>query len=382
MKSKRHIVFIALAAAIFSFLLLWLCNYVWDSKYTFGAGDDSIIAASLGRRLFSSKEKAQGDYLAINTSYDRELVPVKDGFGIPIGRVDIADREKLVTLLDSLNSYRNYKYIVCDILFDSSFQSDSDSSIFSLIASMPNIVIPKEAEGLPDSLEEKAATSGYKVFHHGDPFLKYQFLSDRGESIPLKMWHDLTDNTIDVHWWGYSSGGRVCNNTAVLDFKNGVSDITVDAGPYNMVEKEIYHLGADIVDAGCPKKLFQDKIILIGDFFERDMHDTATGQVPGIMILYKAYMALEDGLNKVPWYCYLILFVILFIYTLILIAGEGWRVKNGFFAFLLDSCSFTLPLEIFNFITMSLGGFSVNAVLIGSLFGVALSIKKYLTHEK
>ena len=211
--------------------------------------------------------------------------------------------------------------------------------------------------------------------------LKYQYLSDGEESIPLKMWYELTGNTIVHHWWGYTSGNRVCNNSAVLDFRRNASDIPTIDGPYNMVEKGIYHLGADIVDADCPKQLFQDRIVLIGDFFERDMHDTATGQVPGVMILYKAYRALADGLNRIPWYCYVILYLIFFTYILVLVFGEGWNVKNGLFAFLLDWGSFTLPLEVFNFITMSIGGFSVNAVLIGSIFGVVLSIKKHFTHE-
>ena len=169
MKNKRKYLAIALAAAVLSFLLLWLCNAVWDSRYTFGAGDDSIVAASLGRRLFSSKRDIPDEYIAINTSYDRALVPFKDDYGIPVGQVDIADREKLVTLLDSLDHYGNYRYIVCDLLFDSSLQSDFDSSLFSLIASMPRIVIPKEVEVLPDGLAAKAAPSGYKIFHHGDP---------------------------------------------------------------------------------------------------------------------------------------------------------------------------------------------------------------------
>ena len=44
MKTKRKYLAIA-SAAVLSFLLLWLCNVVWDSGYTFGAGDDSIVAA-------------------------------------------------------------------------------------------------------------------------------------------------------------------------------------------------------------------------------------------------------------------------------------------------------------------------------------------------
>ena len=310
----------------------------------------------------------------IKVKKDRSLVPVVDGFGIPIGEVDITDRAKLAQLLSCLKEYDNYRYILCDIAFNDEYKTADDSLLYGLITSMQRIVVPSESPVLPASLSQKAAPSAYKVFHHGDPFMKYQYLIDDERTIPLKMWNDISGNDLFRHWWGYSSTRRaISNNTAVLDFTHILNYAkqteSSREGNLNLEKKMVYHLGADILDADCPPPMFEDRIILIGDFFEQDMHDTAIGQVPGVLLLYAAYRGLVDGANEVPAFCYFALFLIFLAYSLLLAFHGGWRFSDKFLAFLADAFSFTLPLQVFNFLTLLFGGFSVNAVLIGSLFG-------------
>ena len=380
MKAKRAIVIVGCFAV--SLLLLWLCNSLWDSRYTFGAGDDSIIKATLGRKILSRQPKVFDEILPVDIAYDRQLVPAKDSNGIPIGDVDIADRSKLVELLSKLKEYGNYRYILCDIALSEDYKTESDSILYSLIASMANIVVPGETPNLPVILKESSAISVYKVFHHGEPFLKYHYKSAGERTIPLKMWHDITGDDICHHWWGYSTvkDRQICNNSAVLDLTDmvGYADQTIHSkeGTLNLEETVVYHLGKDILDAGCPKELFDDKIILIGDFYERDMHDTAIGQVPGIMLLYSAFRALMDKKNHIPGFLYIILLLIFWGYSLLLYFYGGWHFKDKLISYIADSISFTLPLELFNFLTFFIGGFSVNAVLIGSLFAAVSYIKK------
>lgn len=298
-----------------------------------------------------------------------------------MGETDIADRRKLIEFLSKLKEYGNYRYILCDISFDNEHKTSSDSALYHIIATMPNIVVPGEAANLPIILRNTSASSNYKVLHHGDPFMKYHY-SNGHKSIPIKMWNDLTGHDLIRHWWGYSDeNGRLCNNAAVLDFTDifGYANQTLSSkyGDLYLEEKLIYHLGADILDAGCPKEIFENKIVLIGDYFDRDMHDTAIGQVPGVMILYSAYRTLIDKKNQVPWYCYLILFIIFFVYILLLFFLDGWSINDNLIAYIIDSISFTIPLELFNYLTLLLGGFSVNAVLIGSLFGLISYVKKF-----
>lgn len=374
--------------AVASFLLLWICNALWDSNYTFGAGDNDIVNAALLKKISTRSTKPINEIFPVNISYDRELVPISDAYGIPIGEVDIADRKKLTDILIRLNEYRNYRYIICDIAFNEEYQSKSDSTLFSLLTQMPNIIIPRDVDSLPQELFGISANSGYKVFHHGEPFLKYRYQSDGEPSIPLRMWRELSGHDIIRHWWGYSTEkGRLCNNASVIDLNNIIGyaneAATVKSGNLDIEEKLIYHLGADLLDAGCPRELFEDKIVLIGDFFERDMHDTAIGQVPGIMLLYAAYRALNEGKNQVPYVYYFILYLIFLSYFLLIFFAGGWRIKDKLLAYILDSVSFTLPLEALNFASFIFGGFSINAVLIGSLFGLISYLKKLpLRHEE
>ena len=309
------------------------------------------------------------------------MVPAYDRYDMPIGKVDIADHEKLVTFLSYLKEYGNYRYILCDISFDENYKTEYDSLLYEIISSMPNIIIPKESGALPNKLRGVSASSGYKIFHHGDYFLKYQYLIKGERSIPLKMWYDLYGNDIYHHWWGFSSNNRfICNNATVLDLTNIIDYAnqtkTIINGQIRMEKKLIYNLGADIIDAGCPRSLFENKIILIGDFYERDMHDTAIGQVPGIMLLYSAYQSLVDGRNNIPYIFYFILFCLFFVYSLFLMFGEGWKINDYLLAFCADSSTITTILAIFNYITFVFGGFAVNAVIIGNVFGLLIYLKK------
>lgn len=378
MKQKTQIQTTRLFVSLFmSFLLVWLCNITWDLPYTFGYGDNSILSATINKRMFFSNPSSNDSLLLINTAYDKELVQCFDRYGIPIGHTDITDRSKLAILLDSLKHYNNYRYILCDILFDSSLKSNNDSILFETIANTPNIIVPNEVQNLPQQIQSKAYYSHCNLFRYDDSILKFQFMENDCISMPLKMWSDLTGKTIKRHWWGYSSGNRICNNSVVLD-------VTTDSIEHNihqstspqffLEEKSIYHLGSDILTTECPKELFDNKIILIGDFCEHDNHETASGETHGPLILYSAYLALEREKNIIPLFFYFLLFFIFFIYTQIVYKG-GWNVRSRIGAFIINLISFSLPLEILNFITLSYNGFSVNAVLIGSLFSLFASIK-------
>lgn len=64
---------------------------------------------------------------------------------------------------------------------------------------------------------------------------------------------------------------------------------------------------------------FKDQIVLIWDF-KNDMHATPFGSSPGILLIYNAYLTLEDGSNLVSaWW----LLLLLAGFTLI-----SWRIFN------------------------------------------------------
>ena len=75
-------------------------------------------------------------------------------------------------------------------------------------------------------------------------------------------------------------------------------------------EKIILNLGSDILDTGLDiKKLIKDKIVIIGDFTEDDIHDTYLGKIAGPVINLNALEALFRNELEIPWSLVVFLFM-------------------------------------------------------------------------
>ena len=85
--------------------------------------------------------------LFIDVHYDKVMALKMASDTIPDGYEPITDRLLLKEFLDSLNSRKDYKYIVLDVFFEKSIRQNGDTALFNLIASMDNIVIPYPGEG-------------------------------------------------------------------------------------------------------------------------------------------------------------------------------------------------------------------------------------------
>ena len=78
-----------------------------------------------------------------------------------------------------------------------------------------------------------------------------------------------------------------------------------------MQEKKVDNLGADIIDMGIDiPSLVKDKIVVIGDFTEDDIHDTYLGKIAGPVINVNALEALRNNEQEIPWTLILFLFAI------------------------------------------------------------------------
>lgn len=292
--------------AVISLVLTVSCYYYWNARFTFGFGDMSVRASSAIKDLLFKQDNSFDDVIAVNVSYDRTLEPYADEFGIPVGVIDITDRSKLLAFMDSLATWDNYRYVVCDINFGG-FSTEYDSALFARLAGMRDIVVAGGDPGsCPEELAGVAANSDYDQLLSGDGFLKYNyFTSNGGESMAYRMWRDMDGGSIRKHWWGYSSGRKLCVCSLIPD----IEFITRSDWSYDG-EKNIYNLGADILSVPESVRLFDDRVILIGDFKEYDNHDTIKNEVAGTAIIYNAYLALKDGDHIVRWPVLLILFLV------------------------------------------------------------------------
>ena len=325
---KRHKFNNIILSAILSCTLIVFGYFINNWPIFTGENLDQYFLIQKVTEIFRLSSKYEhDDAFFINVSYDKELVNVNgagpDGV---LGNTPITDRNKLYELLKILKDDSRYKYIVLDIMFDPNEISSADSSLFSLIQSMNNIVIIRD-DNIPvpnKSLMDKSALADYFSTITATNFVRYQFL-DKNEAryIPLKVYEDLYDDVeFETHGFKfmpfYTSGGKLCYNSCFIAFDSE------HFSTYNKASKEYtsidyYNLGSDLLDYPFLQSisarnerittLAKDKYVFVGNFNE-DIHDTYMGPRPGSLILYRALKTLEVQKHLVTFWQVLYWFLI------------------------------------------------------------------------
>lgn len=252
-----------------------------------------FMAKALG--LSTDMSSVPDRFLLINIGYDRQLAPVADEFGMPLGDTDVTHRDRLHYLLENLEG-APYRAIVLDVAFDAALPADGDSALFGIINSLPRIVVPAHSDMQMTRLisPEKFATSEYNINFNENNFVKYPYFDDNGRpSIALRAFLSAS---------GYN------------DDKYRVSDILSTPSLYLPLESDIdnpydaqgnktwLNLGADVIDVYSRDELHElasGRTVIIGDFTNADFHDTYVGNLSGAVIIMNAIMALEAGRRNI-----------------------------------------------------------------------------------
>lgn len=308
-----------------SVLLIIVTYCVWNIPSDWTGSGDWLQRIHLARALTAETDTLPDDLVLINTCYDRMMVPVYDDLGFECGKLDITDRTKLLTLFRYLAATDDYRYVVCDIEFDSKLKSPADQDLYKLLSNMPRVVLPhtSDSKSFPTTLNSKSAISEYHTNVYNNNFLKYQYIPSSGESLALRMAKELDGITIDQYGPLYLINGKVCVNAHILDINtNIISEYRPNSeGQPAVGQKNILQLGTDVlplieVDV---EGIFTDKIVMIGDCFRDDIHITVAGPTSGMMIIYNAYHALINQYNVPPLWVWLSLLAIYVFLTMTII---------------------------------------------------------------
>lgn len=310
-----------------SVIMLLFCYVAWNLPYSIGEVNSlPRKSAWLKRNIVPVDDNTE--VLAINIAYDKQFVSHYDEYGIPDGTIDITDREKLYRLFSFLNENQTYRYVVCDIDFSGNYSTPYDSLLFNLLAQMPRICLSSSGEPI-EQLDRISCVVEYQVRHAGDGFMQYKYTTSDRQSIPVRMWQDLDHGQYQKHWYGYTRNGQLCSDGVIPDMRFSIENTYDEKG-----RKQIYNLGADILPYALTNNgaLFADKIVLIGDWTENDMHDTLRAQQPGIAILYNAYICIKDGINTLSWVMLIALLILFWAVSVVAL----WE-KNAFLSMLTSS---------------------------------------------
>lgn len=384
---KRSLIISAINAVV----VFVLCYSVDNLPYSF-VGD-----ATLGQRfeqfkqLFSQKDdEIPSELLLINVAYDRELVEINDEFGLPKGNIDITNRCKLIELLSRLND-SDYKYIILDVSFSNEHHTPQDSALFSLIRNMDRIVVAKsETIQIADSiLFKKARYSDYSTHISESNFVKYEYIRNGEPALPYQVYLDLHGSKIRSFAGFHFFQGRLANKSIVLRHPiklwnkfNTVSDNTFIAEP------QYYNLGSDILDIGIDiSSLAKNKIVVIGDFTENDLHDTYLGKIAGPIININAFYALVNDNLSIPYTEIGVLFLLYFAISFVIMKGISIKtllpfvknIKSKTFDFLLSFIGLSFVLTIIALLWYIMFGLDINILipsLYFSIFGIIIKYRK------
>lgn len=261
------------------------------------AGDEKFLIWATTVMDFSNRNRPESEGFAlINTSYDLQLIDRYDEFGFPIGNQAITDRQKLTQLLEAINkSEEKPKYVIIDIHFVDS--TAYDEGLATQLAQLDNVILSAHIndEGILEKPLFEGINYGISDYHIGSAFdgvYKYQLIyNDSSKLLPLKVYETISQ----THSLKEGPFIRVDDQWTMNNFVMN----------YRILQKDIYDLEAGFNPISMGELLYlsdediqgftSGKIVVIGDFFENDMHETVLEITAGPLILLNAILTLWHG---------------------------------------------------------------------------------------
>lgn len=300
---RRHICRAMLSMTVGAvFLVLWLCFSGMESplsaETTFIKYAEAVRSYIMGDR---QRDCVPQDVSLINIAYDKALADSHDNFGFRNGNIAVTDRSKLHELLRLADSLDTYRCIILDVYFDQAVTTEADSALYGIISGMPRVFVPKHRDAaLPDSMIlDNAYYADYATSLFVSDFERYPLFA-AGEPTVANAAYALLSGT-DIRSFGLLSadGSNVALKSVMPSLRIGALQ---EYDPEGV--KQYYNLGEDILaypDMDVVSELMDDKIVIVGDLTDRDMHPTFRGMVAGPVLHYDVLHDLMQRHHVVSW---------------------------------------------------------------------------------
>lgn len=294
------------------------------------AGDEKFLIWSSSAVKLPYREIPSSDEFAfINTSYDLQLIDRYDEFGFPVGNQVITDREKLAIFLDIIGKgAEKPKYVICDVHFvDSTY---ADQQLHEALQQLDNVILSSHLNDVgqvetPIFDDINRGLSDYVIGSIFDGVYKYQLIyHDSLKLTPLKVYEDLSGEKAEMVGPLVKIGDRYTLNNFIMN--------------YRLLQKDIVDLEAGFNPVSLGELLFLEdkdiqgftagKIVVIGDFFENDTHETLFEITAGPLIILNAFLTIREGDTIVNIWFFLLLFVVyLYLSYMVFVEGDYMEKK-------------------------------------------------------
>lgn len=306
---KKVFLLLALANTL---VLFFLTSWFWSLPWL--AGDEKLMIWTTSAIRFMNRELPESkDYALINVSYDQMLVDKFDDFAFPVGNQAITDRQKLIQLFKIINTGDNKpKYIFLDLYFEEA--TKYDSVLAAEMGQQDNIIVSYHLDDnnnpQPSVITDvKMGLSDYVIGNIFEGVYKFQlFFNDSLKLTPLIINEDINNYQSKKLGPFVKVGDWYTLNHFIMNYRLLQKDIdNMEAGfnPINLGEL-IMLPNADV------SSFLQNKIVIIGDFFERDMHETLFEITSGPVILINAYLTVLNQDTVVNFFFVIIISIVYF----------------------------------------------------------------------
>ena len=310
-------------------LAFLFCSYVFINLDVSFVDDNSVLkwikAFQYALSGTDTSRRVPDSILLVNTSYDNVFVPIREYYGddyIEYGTRPITDHQKLYRLLKLLKETDNYRYLMVDIAFLAENKTTCTDSLYDLIASMRDISVGKiDGKEMDSRIAAKSYDTSHKVSIFNSDYVKQPLFDGDEETLPYHVFSKLTGRHISRFGPFFYEGAHLARRSIYPNFslvfhEQYPSEPENDEDEYVVQEAMYYNLGHDILDTydrDTAEPLFRNKLIVIGDFAERDKHQTYAGVLSGPLILLNVVTSLSSDSHIIPYYILFILYIIFFV---------------------------------------------------------------------
>jgi hypothetical protein len=362
-------------------IFLLMLGYIWlGMTYTFGDEAFLIKWSSLVKKeiLNIDPKPSPNDVLFINTSTSKvQVFTDADPLSMKPATELITDRIKLAGFLDQMIPFKDsIRLIVLDVLFDRPSTGDSLlQEKFDLLGDklMTVSYMPAQDAVVKPDFKIPYALATYRSA--ADMFFKYPVIYRGYKTLPTAIYEKLTGSEITRRGLFFREGKKFSLKAPITDFKVRMNDFKLEM-ELNKSSFAVHNLETvtalvPLMDKNDIYKMYAGKLIMIGDFNE-DIHKTSVGVLPGMLIIYNAYLTLLHGdhIMKLSWILLIIIGFTWISYRVL--TGKGLSIFNilkqkfssGWIHFIIDSIDELFFLSILTLLSYFFFNIQINILIL------------------
>ena len=382
---------------VHGFFLL-LVGYVWlGMTYTFGDEAFLIKWTSLIKKeiLAIDPKPDPGSVLFVNTSATKvQVYTDADPLSLKPSTELITDRVKLAQLLELMVPYKDsIRLIVVDVLFD--IAAEGDSLLQKQFDRLGDKVLCVSYMPSADSLIRPVFSVPYALATYRSAagmYFKYPVITGELKTLPTVMYEKLNGREFSGKGLLYRVDGKLSFKAPITDFKVRMSDFRVGSdlhqANFALHHLETVNLMGPLMDKSDLNKLFSNKLIMIGDF-STDIHKTPFGVMPGMLVIYNAYLTLQDDENIMNLFWLLLMLAGFTWISYRLISGKGFNLfdllkkkyKSGWVHFIIDSVDEIFFLSLLTLLSYFFFNIHINILVLFIYLKIMEFFIEYLRHK-